>query len=727
MPSVMTENHFLLDGKIIEFVPGDNILQTAMRQGIEIPHFCYHSALGPLGACRLCSVEIFDEKHNRMRLEMACMVAAETGLQVHSQSPGCQRARKTVLELLMSNHPHDCPICDEGGECHLQNMTINSQHKMRSQFPLKRCFNNQDLGPLLKHEMNRCITCYRCTRFYQDYCGGSDLGSFRLRNEVYFGSYTGERLQSPFAGNLVEICPTGVFTDGVFHHQYKRCWDLQNHLSICPHCSVGCNITTASYKNTLRRIRNTYHEDINAYFICDRGRYAYTAINHSQRPRIAKCNGKTLDLHDALAQLSRDFTNSNKPWGILGSSRLDLRDILLLKDLAGQFKASYNNFSHELESQVHQACSTILSRQEHIPSLKEIAQADSILVIGDITSQAPMMDLAILQSLRNGNSMAVMHYRQTRLCQFTQNNWICHPRDMANRLTHHTCLSFLSKNAVIIVDVEMLNFQIIKQLQALQSQRPDVAIVFAFSHFNALGNTQLWDQQTNLIEQIETGKIDQLLVIANDPLGQGPEQAAWQRACNKLKQLVVLDYLPTNTYQQAQLQLPLTHYYEQANTVMNYEGRIQQSTAAVQAVDTLQLTQIYRAISHQDFNPDISSLIPGKLRHFSIDPKYATRAATTDQLTCVEHNSPYYDELGESSEVLATLLPKPCVQLGTDTAEKLNIKKLDQILIKSPIHEARLPVAIDTTLALDCISLERRQRLRFGLNIGDAVEIGGAS
>ena len=127
----------------------------------------------------------------------------------------------------MVNHPHDCPVCDEGGECHLQDMTGMNRHVYRRYHGRKRTFHNQDLGPLVNHEMNRCIQCYRCTRFYRDYAGGRDFDALMLRDQVYFGRYQDGVLESEFSGNLVEICPTGVFTDKTLKRHYTRKWDLQ--------------------------------------------------------------------------------------------------------------------------------------------------------------------------------------------------------------------------------------------------------------------------------------------------------------------------------------------------------------------------------------------------------------------------------------------------------------------------------------------------------------------
>ena len=158
----------------------------------------------------------------------------ETRISIHD--PEAAAFRAAIVEGMMLNHPHDCPVCDEGGECHLQDMTVMTGHDYRRTRFEKRTFRNQYLGPFLYHEMNRCIQCYRCVRFYREYAGGNDLNAFGIKNAVYFGRNEDGVLENEFAGNLVEVCPTGVFTDRTLRRHYTRKWDLRMAPSICVHC-----------------------------------------------------------------------------------------------------------------------------------------------------------------------------------------------------------------------------------------------------------------------------------------------------------------------------------------------------------------------------------------------------------------------------------------------------------------------------------------------------------
>ena len=202
-----------IDGQPHQAERGQNLLHVCLSLKIDLPYFCWHPALGSVGACRQCAIKHFKDKDDtRGRIVMACMTAAEEGMLVSVQDRDAREFRASVIEWLMVNHPHDCPVCDEGGECHLQDMTVMTGHAYREFRFDKRTHRNQDLGPFVNHEMNRCIACYRCVRFYRDYAGGRDLDVFGAHDDVYFGRASDGMLENEFSGNLVEVCPTGVFT-----------------------------------------------------------------------------------------------------------------------------------------------------------------------------------------------------------------------------------------------------------------------------------------------------------------------------------------------------------------------------------------------------------------------------------------------------------------------------------------------------------------------------------
>ncbi|MGH9360258.1 MAG: 2Fe-2S iron-sulfur cluster-binding protein, partial [Terriglobia bacterium] len=266
--------------------PDQSMLQACLTLGFDLPYFCWHPALGSVGACRQCAIKHYkDENDKRGRIVMSCMTPVAEGIRISIEDAEAAAFRAGVIEGLMVSHPHDCPVCDEGGECHLQDMTVMTGHNYRRYRFNKRTFHNQYLGPFVNHEMNRCIQCYRCVRYYREYAGGRDLDVFKIRDLAYFGRQQDGVLENEFAGNLVEICPTGVFTDKTLKQHYTRKWDLQMAPSVCIHCGLGCNTTAGERYDSLRRIVNRYNGEVNGYFLCDRGRFGYEHVNSKDRIR----------------------------------------------------------------------------------------------------------------------------------------------------------------------------------------------------------------------------------------------------------------------------------------------------------------------------------------------------------------------------------------------------------------------------------------------------------
>jgi len=395
-----------VDDETFEVPAGINLLHAVLSAGLDLPYFCWHPELGSVGACRQCAVVAYrDEKDEHGRLTMACMTQVADGMRISLAAKNAVDFRAGVIEMLMRNHPHDCPVCEEGGECHLQDMTVMVGHTERHTRAKKRTFRNQDLGPLVNHEMNRCITCYRCVRFYRDYAGGDDLQAMGSRDRVYFGREQDGVLESAFAGNLVEVCPTGVFTDKPFSKSYTRKWDLQSAPSICNGCAVGCNIATSERYGLLKRVHNRYHADVNGYFLCDRGRFGFHWINDdAQRLRLAGERNpdglyEEIEVESGVGALA-DAVRRGRVLGV-GSPRASLETNHALKTLVGADRYCSGLSARELA-----LVGRVLEAQREgvatTPSLAEIERADAVLVLGeDVLQTAPRIALALRQAVRS--------------------------------------------------------------------------------------------------------------------------------------------------------------------------------------------------------------------------------------------------------------------------------------------------------------------------------------
>jgi NADH-quinone oxidoreductase subunit G len=394
-----------IDNKPYEVEDGQNLLAACLSLGFNIPYFCWHPAIHSVGACRQCAVKQFrDEKDTRGQIVMSCMTAAADGTRISIDDPEVREFRAAVIEWLMIDHPHDCPVCDEGGDCHLQDMTVMTGHNYRRYRFQKHTHRNQNLGPFVNHEMNRCIKCYRCVRFYRDYAGGRDFNVFGIHNRLYFGRFEDGILENEFSGNLAEICPTGVFTDKTLKRHYSRKWDLQTAPSVCVHCSLGCNTSPAERYGVLRRIQNRYNREVNGYFLCDRGRFGYEFVNSELRVRTPLHKNSSGSLEPATADEALRHAVDLLPGdgriiGI-GSPRASLEANFMLRSLVG----SDNYFvgvSERERDLMALAMQILLSGVAAPRSLLEAERSDAVLVLGeDVPNTAPRLALSLRQAVR---------------------------------------------------------------------------------------------------------------------------------------------------------------------------------------------------------------------------------------------------------------------------------------------------------------------------------------
>jgi len=408
----MGKVNIYIDGKPYEVEDGQNLLEACVELRLNVPYFCWHPAMGSAGACRQCAVKQYaNEQDTRGRIVMSCMTPVQKDMRISLEDPDSTEFRSTVIEFLMTNHPHDCPVCDEGGECHLQDMTLMAGHDYREYRFEKRTYENQDLGPFINHEMNRCIQCYRCVRYYRDYAGGDDLQEFASKNHVYFGRHEDGPLENEFSGNLVEVCPTGVFTDASQKQHYTRRWDLTMAPSVCVHCGVGCNIIPGERYGSIRRVRNRYNGEVNGFFLCDRGRYGYEFVNSERRFRkvLRRTSGdpatgeggtfNEISKADALKEIGA-ILGGGRALGI-GSPRASLESNFALRELVGEdnFYVAHNR----LDNDITRLMLDILQNSGlETPSLRDIGESEAVLVLGeDLTNTAPMMALQVRQAVRN--------------------------------------------------------------------------------------------------------------------------------------------------------------------------------------------------------------------------------------------------------------------------------------------------------------------------------------
>ncbi len=644
-----------VDNVPYEVKDGQNLLTACLSLGFNIPYFCWHPAMHSVGSCRLCAVKEFrDEKDTRGFLTMSCMAEAKDGTRISIDDPEARQFRAGIIEWLMTNHPHDCPVCDEGGECHLQDMTVMTGHTYRRYRFKKHTYRNQDLGPFINHEMNRCIQCYRCVRFYRDYAGGRDFNVFGMHNHLYFGRAKEGALENEFSGNLVEVCPTGVFTDKTLKKHYTRKWDLQTAPSICVHCGLGCNTIPGERYGSLRRIQNKYNSEVNGYFLCDRGRFGYEFVNSERRIRkpflrlsSRQSPPEPAEKGQVLDHIRKLLTSSSRAVGI-GSPRATLEANFALRSLVG-----CENFYIGMSVIEHKSISSIVdilrNGTVHSPSLSEVDLCDAVLILGeDVTNVAPRLALSVRQSIlqkpleiafrldiprwsegavrqaiqdEKGPLFVVAPF-ETKLDEAATRSWYASPNDIARlgfQIAHGlnpaaVAVSDLPDEArelaesiaaalkeaklpLVISGTSCGNLSIIQAAANIASALHDTGhesrLCYTTPECNSLGLALMGDGNLKeCFEKILAGAADTLIILEND-LYRRAEAETVNAILQKVKHVIVIDHIWHRTASESEVVLPAGTFAETDGSMVNNEGRCQQLYRVVSPSDEVQDSRLW--------------------------------------------------------------------------------------------------------------------------------------
>jgi NADH-quinone oxidoreductase subunit G len=319
-----------IEGRPVRVAPGTTILEAAKTVGVLIPHYCYHPGLPVAGVCRMCLVDV----EKAPKLAPSCVTTVGEGQVVHVHSENAREARKGVLEMLLINHPLDCPICDQSGECELQDYTYQ-EGRADSRYREAKRFNPvEDFGGDVLYVPNRCILCTRCVRFMDDVAKDDVLNVSERGDRARIGKFEGKDLTHPWAANVVDLCPVGALLSKDFLNK-ARAWELDRTASICAGCSQGCNVIVETRDNTVMRLKPRSNADVNAFFMCDHGRGNYRWLNRRDRleaPAIRGAGGyETVDWETATAGAARIL--KGKRIFVLASPNLSNEALWLLSRL----------------------------------------------------------------------------------------------------------------------------------------------------------------------------------------------------------------------------------------------------------------------------------------------------------------------------------------------------------------------------------------------------------
>lgn len=282
-----------VDGREVEADPKQPLIRACHDNGVDVPMYCYHPGLTPVGSCRICQVEVAGAPGQPSRVVAACRTPVSPGMVVQTDTPKAHETRRECLEFLLKNHPLDCPICDKAGECDLQDYSFNEgQGKGRSSEPRRKLEKRKSLGDVIVLDEERCILCSRCVRFFQDVTHKPQLTVSGLGSRSTIATFGDKPLTGNYQGNLADICPVGALTLKPFRFQ-ARVWNLSKSLSTCAECSRGCSITVEALRGKeVKRFRPRYNPQVNQYWMCDTGRFAYAPVTEQLAPAGSALGGR---------------------------------------------------------------------------------------------------------------------------------------------------------------------------------------------------------------------------------------------------------------------------------------------------------------------------------------------------------------------------------------------------------------------------------------------------
>jgi NADH-quinone oxidoreductase subunit G len=554
----MPDINLTIDGQKITVPSGTLIVEAAKTVGIEIPVFCYHHKLDPVGACRLCLV---DFSPGPPRPQTACTTPVAEGMVVRTQSAMAVQARADILEFELVNHPLDCPVCDKGGECPLQDFTFRHGYPTsRIDGPRLHFKKPIPLSDNIALDRERCVLCYRCTRYYDEIAWEQELTVGQRGVQSFITSQFDQPLQSVFSGNIIDLCPVGALTSRVWRFE-SRPWDMTHTASVCSKCAVGCNTTMWQRRGQLVRITSRENDDIDEGWICDRGRFDYTDVNDPSRLRAPLVRGTRSTWADALSAAAAGVKGKGAKLGISLPADVTNEEAFLFRRLLdGPLKGA--------KVKMH-GRTAIPAPARPTMRIREIDDARVIVVVAsDLENDVPIIDLRVKKAVSKRGAKLIVVYPDG--VDLDRSPHTVHIRNAAGSAA---------------AEVRKLASHVL-----LKSPGGPVAILFGDGH-GSEDMTELASACGDLAEKVggkemplyratnERGALE-LGVAGWDSLegveallSWGPPPTAGIPA--SVRFLVAWDHLPRAGYDTAAVVLPATTFAERQGSYTNLEGTVQ--------------------------------------------------------------------------------------------------------------------------------------------------------
>ncbi|MBS0335975.1 MAG: NADH-quinone oxidoreductase subunit G, partial [Proteobacteria bacterium] len=418
-----------VDGREVEVQHGATVMEAANKLGIYVPHFCYHKKLSIAANCRMCLVEV--EKAPKPL--PACATPCTDGMKVKTHSENAQKAQNGVMEFLLINHPLDCPICDQGGECQLQDLAVGYGKGSSRYQEEKRVVLHKDIGPLVAaEEMSRCIQCTRCVRFGQEIAGVMELGMIGRGEHSEIVAFVGRTVDSELSGNMIDLCPVGALTSKPFRYS-ARTWELARRKSVAPHDGLGSNLVVQVKQNKVMRVLPFENEAINECWISDKDRFSYEGLNSPERLTrpMVKQDGQwqETDWQTALERVVAGLKAAGSDVGALATPHSTLEELYLAQKLVRAMG------SQAVDFRLRQADFSADGKLGGIPWLgmpiAELGNLDRVLVVGSfLRKDHPLIANRLRQAAKRGLKVNVLHSADDDLLMNVANKVIVSPAQL---------------------------------------------------------------------------------------------------------------------------------------------------------------------------------------------------------------------------------------------------------------------------------------------------------
>ena len=604
-----------IDGKQIAVKQGVTVMEAAHELGTYIPHFCYHKKLSTAANCRMCLVEV--EKAPKPL--PACATPVTDGMVVHTHSPKAKQAQEGVMEFLLINHPLDCPICDQGGECQLQDLAVGYGKSASRYQEEKRSVVGKDMGPLVSaEEMSRCIHCTRCVRFTEEVAGMQEIAMANRGEFSEIMPFIGKAVETELSGNVIDLCPVGALTSKPFRYD-ARSWELSRRKTISAHDALGSNLIVQTKEHTVRRVLPLENEAINECWISDRDRFAYEGLYHESRlkaPKI-KHGGEwhEVDWPTALEYVRKTLDCIQKEdgkdaVGIWANPMNTVEELYLAKKLADGL--GIQHFDTRLQQQDQRLAGHLKGAQWLGQSIEDLGNADAVLVVGaNLRKEQPLLTARLRRAAKAYMALSVIASSKEELHMPLFSHTILHPNEWADYLAK---LAADTQNALSDGLKQAEKVAIV--LGAEVQNHPDYAAIYAAAQqlaaatgavlgilpqaANSVGADVLGVNAGQCIQEMLAQPKKAVLLFNVEP---EIDVAGGAKAVAALKQAQsVMAFTPfeSDTLREVcDVMLPIAPFTETSGSFINMEGRLQSFHGVVRGLaDSRPLWKVLRVLGN---------------------------------------------------------------------------------------------------------------------------------